>query len=67
MSGHLKLSGDLTKAMALEGALKAIREARSFHTMAARYNAADAPPATYENVPQVGHKNRMKITGTGFW
>ena len=57
MTGQLKLSGDLAKAMKLEKVMVASREAmqkRSFHTSARRaFSAADAPPALYSSVPEV--------------
>lgn len=36
MTGQLKLSGDLTKAMALEAVMKASRGERSFHSWSGR-------------------------------
>merc|ERR1719273_2621789 len=54
MTGKLKLSGDLSKALALEAVLKSAREQaekKGFHTSATQLS--DAPPATYDNVPQV--------------
>lgn len=54
MTGKLKLSGDLSKALALETVLKSAREQaekKGFHTSATQLS--DSPPALYENVPQV--------------
>ena len=34
MTGHLKLAGDLSKAMALEKVMKASRGIKEFHTQA---------------------------------
>merc|ERR1712038_1508204 len=64
MPGKLKLSGDLSKALALETVLRSAREEamkKGFHTSATQKKGfhtsatqlADAPPAMYENVPQV--------------
>merc|ERR1712223_1790584 len=64
MTGKLKLSGDLSKALALETVLRSAREEamkKGFHTSATQKKGfhtsatqlADAPPAMYENVPQV--------------
>merc|ERR1719225_861258 len=54
MTGKLKLSGDLSKALALETVLKSAREQamkKGFHTSATQLS--DVPPATYTSVPQV--------------
>jgi len=51
MTGQLKLSGDLSKAMALEAVMKASRGEKAFHTSA--YRAADAPPAMYKSPQEV--------------
>eukprot|EP00095_Tigriopus_kingsejongensis_P006461 maker-scaffold128_size327099-snap-gene-1.9 protein:Tk06461 transcript:maker-scaffold128_size327099-snap-gene-1.9-mRNA-1 annotation:"hydroxysteroid dehydrogenase-like protein 2-like" len=53
MTGQLKLSGDLTKAMALEAVMKASRGERTFHSWAVRRNFSTDGPAPYLSVPEV--------------
>ena len=65
MTGQLKLSGDLAKAMKLEKVMVAAREAqekRSFHT-SARLGMSEAPPALYSSVPEVF--DRIKKVSSG--
>jgi putative sterol carrier protein/NAD(P)-dependent dehydrogenase (short-subunit alcohol dehydrogenase family) len=53
MTGQLKLSGDLSKAMQLEEVMKASRQFHTWTRARAYSTGADDTPLVYENVPQV--------------